>query len=210
MSPLMMLLALMLPLLTTATQVLNASDLNTLFPPNPVGDVLNVTQCYCQSPNPLAPDAMFGYHYLFNYWNYHLSRTYAISVNCTSSAPGNFNRTEPAKCMDHISKNKKLCLDYSDGNEFCYKFKEDMDNAAHSKPSGSKYYFNDQHRDVPAQVSDMLTPDDVTQDCGRYCGEELEGLLTAQTPELLIPGVGTVVNSVVSYTDLDDMCSTCE
>lgn len=62
MSPLMMLLALMLPLLTAATQILDVTGLNTLFPTDPMGDVLNVTQCYCQSPNPLSYDAMFGYY----------------------------------------------------------------------------------------------------------------------------------------------------
>lgn len=112
--------------------------------------------------------------------------------------------------MDHISKQKKLCLESPDGNKFCYKFKEDMDNAAHSKPSASEYYFNKQHRDVPAHVSDMLTLENVTQDCGFYCSEDLGGLLTTQTTELIIPGVGTFGNSIVSYTDLDDMCFTCE
>ena len=62
MSPLMMLLAFLLPLLTTATQTLNENDLCTLFPSDPVGDVLNVTQCYCQSSQPLSPDATFGYY----------------------------------------------------------------------------------------------------------------------------------------------------
>lgn len=62
MSPLMMLLAFMLPLLMTATQMLNVTDLYTLFPSNPVGDILNVTQCYCQSPGPLSPDAIIGYY----------------------------------------------------------------------------------------------------------------------------------------------------
>ena len=62
MSPLMMLLAFMLPLLTAATQILNETELYTLFPSNYVGDVLNVTQCYCQSSDPLSPDATFGYY----------------------------------------------------------------------------------------------------------------------------------------------------
>lgn len=62
MSPFIMLLALMLPVFTAATQTLNPTDLYTLFPSAPAGDVLNVTQCYCQSPDPLSPDATFGYY----------------------------------------------------------------------------------------------------------------------------------------------------
>lgn len=62
MSPLMMLLALTLSLLTAATQPLNGADLYTLFPSDPTGDVLNVTQCYCKSSNPLSPEATFGYY----------------------------------------------------------------------------------------------------------------------------------------------------
>lgn len=62
MSPLVMLLVFMLPMLRAATQILNEADLYTLFPTDPVGDVLNVTQCYCQSSDPLSPNATFGYY----------------------------------------------------------------------------------------------------------------------------------------------------
>ncbi|KAF6240296.1 hypothetical protein HO173_001907 [Letharia columbiana] len=205
MSPLMMLLAFMLPLLTTATQTLKGTDLHTLFPSDPVGDVLNVTQCYCQSPDPLSPDATFGYYYLFNYWNYHLSRNYSISVNCTSSAPHNSNGTKPAKCMDHISKQKEVCTEYLDGNKFCYRFKEDVDNVDHSKPSASTFGFNGQKRRVPGQASDFLTLYNVTQDCGFYCNQELGGLLTSPTPESLIPGVGSMPQLNVDTAPLSSL-----
>ena len=56
MSPRMMLLAFMLPLLT-ATQFLDANDLYTFFPTFPKGDIFNVTQCYCQRDN-----TTFGYY----------------------------------------------------------------------------------------------------------------------------------------------------
>lgn len=111
--------------------------------------------------------------------------------------------------MDHISKHKEVCTEYLDGNKFCYKFKEDVDNVDHSKPSASKFGFNGQKRRVPGQASDFLTLYNVTQDCGFYCNQELGGLLTSPTPESLIPGVGRVANSIVSYSDLDDMCFTC-
>ena len=62
MSPLMMLLSLMLPMLAAAIQTVNGDDLHTLFPSKPVGDVLNVTQCYCQNSIPLSPNATFGYY----------------------------------------------------------------------------------------------------------------------------------------------------
>ena len=61
MSPLMILLSFMLPMLTAALQTVNRDDLHTLFPPHPVGDVLNVTQCYCENSTPLTPNATFGY-----------------------------------------------------------------------------------------------------------------------------------------------------
>ena len=61
MSLLVMLLAFMLPMLRAAT-IFNEADLYTLFPTDPVGDVLNVTQCYCQSSDPLSPNATFGYY----------------------------------------------------------------------------------------------------------------------------------------------------
>lgn len=89
--------------------------------------------------------------------------------------------------MDHISRQKKLCEYFPDGNEFCYKFKEDVDNVDHSKPSASKFYFNEQKRAVPENASDILTLENVKQNCGFFCDEELEGLMTAQTPESLIP-----------------------
>ena len=59
MSPLMMLLAFMLPLLTAATQNLTETDLYSLFPSHHVGDVLNVTQCYCENE---PSSAYFGFY----------------------------------------------------------------------------------------------------------------------------------------------------
>ena len=63
MSPLLALLALMLPVLTMATGNPDETGLYTLFPSsNITGDILNVTQCYCESSHPLYPDAKFGYY----------------------------------------------------------------------------------------------------------------------------------------------------
>lgn len=113
--------------------------------------------------------------------------------------------TKPDKCLDNIRKQKKLCVDYSDGNKFCYKFKEDVDNVDHSKPSASKYGFNGQKRGVPEHASDIMTLYNVTQNCGYYCSEKLGGLLTSQTPESSIlvsallqeifPAIDTLVGS---------------
>ena len=111
--------------------------------------------------------------------------------------------------MDHISKQKKSCLQSPDGNKFCYKFKEDVDNRDFSKPPASEYWFNGQKRGLPAQPSDLLQGDDLTEHCAFYCGEELGELMTFDEPSSLIPGIGLVSNSVVSYSDVDDMCSTC-
>ena len=111
--------------------------------------------------------------------------------------------------MDGISKHKKICRDYADGNKFCYKFKEDIDNWEHSTPSESEYRFNGQKRGVPALASDILTEDGLTDNCGFFCNEKLGGLMTFETSSSLIPGIGPVSNSIVSYTDLDDMCSNC-
>ena len=131
-------------------------------------------------------------------------------MNCTSPAPDNSLGKEPIKCMDHIRKLDKLCPKYKDGNEFCFKFKENVDNSLnHSSPSGSKYGFNGQKRRVPAKASDVMAADDVTKDCDFYCDEKLGGLKTVKTSSSLIPGFGAVTNSIVSYSDLDDMCDTC-
>lgn len=138
-----------------------------------------------------------------------MSRSYSISVNCTSSAPHSSNGTKPADCMDHISKHKELCKGYPDGNQFCYKFKEDVDNVQHNKPSASQFGFNGQKRRLADQNFTALTPYSVTQSCGFYCSEELGGLTTSPTEESLLSGVGKVANSIVSYSDLDDMCFTC-
>ena len=130
-------------------------------------------------------------------------------INCTSAAPDNSLSRKPAECMGHISKLKNQCTTYDDDNEFCFRFKENVDNSFdHSLPSGSKYGFNDQKRRVPAAASDVLGEDDVRKDCDFYC-DKLGGLKTFETPSSLIPGFGPVTNSIVSYSDLDDMCDTC-
>ena len=61
MSPLMMLLSYMISMLTVAIQIVHGDDLHSLFPAHPVGDVLNITQCYCQNSTPLSENATFGY-----------------------------------------------------------------------------------------------------------------------------------------------------
>ena len=110
--------------------------------------------------------------------------------------------------MDHISKQKKNCRVDPDGNKFCFKFKEKAEGILYL-PSASKYYFGGQKRRVPAQPSDFLAEDAVTEDCDIYCDKGLGGLMSIKTSSTLIPGAGTVTNKIVSYSDLDDMCSTC-
>ena len=61
MSPIIMFLAIMLPLLTAVTQALNKTDLHSLFPSNPVNDNLNVTRCYCHGDLE-ADKPGFGYY----------------------------------------------------------------------------------------------------------------------------------------------------
>ena len=56
--------------------------------------------------------------------------------------------------------------------------------------------------------SEDLAQDDAKKDCDVYC-DELGGLRTIETTKSLIPGLGPVTNSIVSYSDLDDMCDTC-
>lgn len=62
MSPLTMLLSLMIPMLVGAIPTADEAAPYTLFPSDPLGDVLNVTQCYCHSLAPLSPNATFGYY----------------------------------------------------------------------------------------------------------------------------------------------------
>ena len=61
---------------------------------------------------------------------------------------------------------------------------------------------------MPATASDILGEDDVKKDCDLYC-DELGGFKTVETSSTLIPGFGPVTNSIVSYSDLDDMCDGC-
>ena len=111
--------------------------------------------------------------------------------------------------MKHISKNKKVCRTYQDGNKFCYKFKEWVDNWDLFLPSASEFRFNKQKRGVPAKPSLIMMKDEVTENCGFYCHEMLGGLITLEVSSSLIPGIGPVSNSIVSYSDLDDMCMNC-
>lgn len=111
--------------------------------------------------------------------------------------------------MDHISKQKKICPEYPDGNKFCYRFKEAVDNWNYSTLSASHYWFNGQKRRLPALPTYGLLKDDLTEDCAFYCGKEVGGLMTFDEHSSLIPSIGLVSNSVASYSELDDMCPTC-
>ena len=139
----------------------------------------------------------------------HMGSTYSIQMNCTSPAPGNSNGTKPDECLDHINSSDSLCIVLFDGNKFCYKFNGYVSYTDHPKSPSSKYYFNKDKRRVPADPSDVLPPYNLTQNCDFYCKELGEGMTTSQIPAMLIPGVGRVANSIVSYSDLDDMCAEC-
>ena len=64
---------------------------NLTFPPAPVlstrfqplGDTLNITRCYCESPD-WAIDNTYGYYYLWTYHNHHLWHDYPLEVTCKS------------------------------------------------------------------------------------------------------------------------------
>ena len=110
--------------------------------------------------------------------------------------------------MKHISKHDKDCETFPDGNEFCYKFKENIDNFDLKVPSASKFYFNNQERRVPKGPSNIMKEEQVMENCGFYCNE-LGGLTTIGTKSILILKAGSVSSRIVSYEELDDMCDTC-
>lgn len=99
-----------------------------------------------------------------------------------------------------------MCQDNPDGgDQFCFKFEEDIDHDVnHTKPSRSEYWFGKQRRRVPEQPSRVLPLYNATQNCEFYCNEKLGGML-AQKMDGTAP-----VDTIVSYDYLDDMCSTCE
>ncbi len=89
---LVMLLACTLSILTAATQALDGASLYTMFPSQPEGDVLNVTRCYCQSPVPLSPGALFGYYVrvlslFFLFQQYHYPGTRCSDVHFADCNP---------------------------------------------------------------------------------------------------------------------------
>ena len=149
---------------------------------------------FCLLTSSLAPACVIAAYILlilnqqdlYSYWNNHLSRSYSISVNGTFSAAHTSNGTKPD------------CKTFDDGNEFCYKSNEDVDDVNHTKPSGL-IRFNGQKTVVPGQANDVLTPDQAMQNCGTLCYGELE-LYTSLNPEG--PFVGRVGNRIASYTDL--------
>ena len=116
----------------------------------------------------------------------------------------------PAGCWGSIGKHKKQCQVADDGNKFCFEFKEDINNVHADKSSKSEFKFNRQERGVPKYVSDFMDYDKTTKDCDMYCGE-VDEMVAIDKPSIVIGSdYGPVTNSIVSYTDLDDMCATCE
>lgn len=133
-----------------------------------------------------------------------------MAINCTSAAPDNSFNKKPAECMKHINHLEKKCHTYHDGNKFCFKFKQDVNDSS-GESSRSRYYFNKQERRVPGSPFYrplILAPEDVSKDCDLYC-HELGGLKTIERSSSLIPGFGPVTNNIASYPDLDDMCDDC-
>ena len=159
-----------------------------------IGDQLRVTKCYCVDqksvevfppPNDLKP--LYGHYYAFEYYNWHLNRTYTLQWDCARRGDvvvpwltRNKDPTHipnlgfawvgsPCNAADDAAipqcfvpwalSGKKMCRRFADGNHFCYRIKGNK----------SWYTFNDQKRRLPRHASEKMTEGPTTEVCTQLC-----------------------------------------
>lgn len=146
------------------------------------GDIYRLTKCFCiDTPSKDLP-VIFGQHYGnyygFDYYNYHLNKSYAFSWTCDSSELENLNQPisdylfvqdrsqnylAPV-CLAWMEEEiNQRCWDTGDGNTFCA-----------SSLKGKDYYsWNGQWREVhnhPAKDGTTKMPSpQLNEECQRMC-----------------------------------------
>lgn len=212
-------LPLMPNLLDRDTNDTSSIPVTTYIPPvDYIGDVINVTKCYCEDPTSGAPGGYFttgfgwGHYYQADYYNFHLRRLYSIAWTCHSLK---LTKAIIPTCWDS-KHNEKEGKRFPDGNVFSYKVGSD---GIWGDGHGDHYYFNDQKRSLPTLGPGILNT--TPEACEGYCKDHVQGMVAAREPdapdgEFFRIWYGQkgqlhrIESSITTFNDTDDMCDTCK
>ena len=194
----------------------NGTEFAYTPPASYTGDVLNVTKCFCEDPNPLNPRETWAHYHQIDYFNFHLRQRYSLSMTCNSPE---LNKRMNPLCWptkwgirDAIDEKK---VRYPDGNTFTYTIAYD---GRWGDAKTEHYSFNRQRRGLPFSSHGTLQM--VPKVCDGFCAEHFDGMVAAR--DLYAPGgeyiktfhVDTkrttkIISSYTSYMDIADMCDHC-
>ena len=204
---------------TWATVSKNASTMFELTPPiQYTSDGINVTKCYCESPEAGAAEVEWGHYFKVDYINVHLGRIYSLSWSCSS--PYLSNDRVPV-CWD-TNHEEGQDQDFSDGNWFAYKVGPDRDSflgGVWGNGNSDYYYFNKQKRGLPKKGP--INVDPLPEVCVEGCKVLSKGMVVATDAagskskySRTWRGQGghpvLIQSRMTSYPDADDMCNGCK
>ena len=171
--------SLLLPLLTTA-QAPRWRPKHwpaSAHQPYYMGDMLNVTKCYCESA---TAHNIAGSYYQFDYRNFHTAQEYSLSWSCDSSKTTtgfgrNGHRREafslPVCWNGHDAwrdEKKAMCVKSYNADTFCFELGNKHEPYDH-------YYYNGQKRGLPDYGIQERTP----LECVDLCRDKVGGRTVA-------------------------------
>lgn len=154
------------------------------------GDVFRISKCYCiDTPSRDLPPVygqFYGSHYGFDYYNYHLNRSYSFAFGCANgeleTLNSKFNDAEAyylaPSCLAWMEEEKRVCWHTPDGNDFCAEVRKGYD----------YYYWNGQKRKVlnrpPREYTLNVTQPVLSDQCQRMCQK-----IPARTPGYMLDAI---------------------
>ena len=139
------------------------------------GDVYRLTKCFCiDTPSRDLPPVYgqyYGSYYGFDYYNYHMNKSYSFAWTCASGELETLNDGYYSaesyylgpKCLSWMEWERKQCWQTGDGNEFC----------ADAFMGNDYYYWNGQKRKVqnhpPAAETTLFKQPLLFDTCQKFC-----------------------------------------
>lgn len=185
--------------------------------PDPDGDTLGVTRCYCATKY-WGHDPRFGYYYLWDYYNFHTNATLKLELTCDKDTWTKLSPLVPwnyeLECL-RFQTNVKDCVTDPAGDKFCY--------IRNGMESRDIFMFNKQKRGIPTKGHRIIEPpDSVQRKCDSIChdkfGSDMEMLkgramdfanrFTPLTTKF--SKKDNEWSHINLYLEVDDMCDGCK
>ena len=181
---------------------------------NPQGDTLGVIRCYCMSKDWEHND-VFGYYYLWEYYNFHTNHRFYIKDICFSGYRKKIPpyMEEEQYCL-MFRPGTRRCQSNHKGGTFCYEL--------NGKESLDRFTYNGQRRGLPVNKHEVWeSSDKVREKCDALChdisidmrmmiGRAVRYANTITPKRDRLNSRDNEWSHITFYPEVDDMCHGCK